>query len=267
MTKRGVSFPCKLFITILLFCLSASTALAEANFSVAPGVVHFDLTRPRTQSFLITNVGDERIRLLIKPIYFAVNSKSLNAGEPLEITDGFQDNLSKFTLVSPRILSLKPGDRRKVRVSIRPRRNLIPGDYRSHLLISAIGRKQIARGGNSGSGGLKINLTVRMETAVAVYGRVGIPKFDLRWECNKSKDNQLLLRVRNGSNWRFSGWFTLFEFQKGSPKPLLTARLVSLGQTNKTIPLKIVPEKKLEIRWGETKEKLDSGLTRCELDG
>ncbi len=258
---------------LTLICLYSTSVSAAASFSVAPGILKFDLIRPKTQPFLVKNNGDERIRIIIKPIYFALGSRFFRAGEPISAEDATgdttNDDLTSYILLSPRVLSLKPGQRRTVRISIRPPSTLTPGDYRGHLLIRTLeGKPKTVRQTRRTADGkeISINLKIKLETAIAVYGRVGEPEIKLEWECRQNEEGILELLAINRSAWMFKGWVGAYDSGKGeNSDPLDVGRVISFRESKRPITLKAKPLPKLMLRWGEEKDNLDMGRTDCTL--
>jgi P pilus assembly chaperone PapD len=126
---------------ILLIFLAAffitSSALSNSLFIVAPGVLHLNLKKKRpVESFIVRNTGSERLRLRLTPIYYPINSRSMNMGTPL--TKEILDDISKNLIVAPRIVSLKPGQKRTIRVAFRKNKKFEPGDYRAHVLVKSV---------------------------------------------------------------------------------------------------------------------------------
>ncbi|MFT4929689.1 MAG: hypothetical protein ACI8WB_005824 [Phenylobacterium sp.] len=207
-------------------------SLAKNSFLVAPGIVEFDLKKPATRSFIITNDGDEAIRLNIKPIYFDIADRTMAMGEHLTKTTKDIENITGAIRISPRRLSLKPGQRRDIRVSIRPKKNLPDGDYRSHLLVQML---QVAHVLSSpmpqNSGGVGMDINVKMETAVAIYGSKGQGSPTLNFFCQQNPANgKLMVKIVNPTIWRFDGPISI----TANNTPIFNQRLVRLRDSSKT---------------------------------
>ncbi len=242
---------------------------AVSSFAVAPGVLEFDLSNPKTGSFVIRNNGDESIRLMIQPVYFAVDSKSLKAGIALHPQTKFQEDISSLVAVSPRILVLKPSQRRTIRVSVRQPDPLFEGDYRAHLLIRTLKRKHSGRRrrNRDDAKGTTIHLNIKMETAVAVYGRYGKPKTELQWECQRDKEGRLQLIAINESKWLYKGWVGTFKYSDlTSSSHLETQRLFSSRESSRRLKFNHSTQETIHIRWKQTEESSWSGYRRCRLN-
>ena len=252
---------------IILWVMIAPVVFAKNSFLVAPGRVDFDLSRPVTQSFIITNNGDGRIRLSIEPVYFAIDSRSLAAGEPLDKVHPEKDDLRPYIRVSPRALSLKPGQRRDIRISIRPPADLAQGDYRAHLLVRMLETAvtQEMQTGPEGSIGMKID--IKMETAVAVYGHVGERQAQFDVACSRNDDGEMLFDITNPSRWRFEGWFNVFNGSNDQGLPLTRFYVNSLRESRRTVNSKWKPDRTgaFQVRWTD-KSGEKSGQFICGLE-
>ena len=254
-------------IVIILFFFN-SPLFGAAFFSVAPGVIEFNLKKHQTKSFIVSNSGDERIRLIVRPIYFAIDSKSLRAGIAIDPETANQDDLTKAILISPRVMVLSPGQKRTVRISIRTKKELSPGDYRTHLLISTMeGRKSVSdqSASSSGTEGMSIDLNIRMETAIAIYGRVGTADTKLDWRCGKNSQGIFFVQTINQSNWNFRGWLGIYGPEENS-ELITEVRLVSLRNSVRTIPIKNPPATPFNIRWGYDPKTHNISQFLCQLE-
>ncbi len=230
--KHSLIILTTLFISELLLL---PTALAKNSFLVAPGRVDFDLSRPKTQSFIITNNGDERIRLKIEPIYFEIDSKSLGAGTHLKPDTAQLENLTPYVRVSPKSLSLAPNQRRDIRISIRTPQDLPEGDYRSHLLVSMMETARVvgteADPDDPNSVGMELSL--KMETAVAIYGHKGKRAGSVNIDCVAGEDG-LSIKLTNPTVWRLDGKASVFA-ANNLQNALATSFFVSLRESEKII--------------------------------
>ena len=196
-------------LALLLVAIACPPAVAGNSFLVAPGRIDLDISRPVTQSFIITNNGDGPIRIVIKPVYYEIDARALAAGHPINPDVDVQDDLTGFMRLSPRALNLKPGQRRDVRVSIRPPANMPDGDYRAHLLVkmlTPIGNIESKLDAEGAPDGIQMQIKINLETAAAIYGHRG--KRDpnqVSFSCTRAEDGQLLLDARNPSKWRVEG--------------------------------------------------------------
>lgn len=227
---RGLIFTCALLLSMQL--------QAKNSFLVAPGLVEFDLTKPTTQSFIITNDGDEPIRLTINPIYFDIGDPSLNMGKHLSDQTRDVEDITKSVRISPKRLSLNPGQRRDIRVSIRPDKSLEDGDYRTHILVQMLETAQVIQtAATEDTNGVGMEIAVKMETAVAIYGKKGESKPEVEFQCTANIDSgSLTLRTVNSTQWRFDGQVQLINSNQGTT-PIFDGRVVSLRGSSRDIDI------------------------------
>lgn len=251
----------------LLSTLFAPLAFSKNSFLVAPGRVDFDLSRPVTQSFIITNNGDDKIRLAIEPIYFAIDSKSLAAGEPLDKQHADKDNLSDLIRVSPRTLSLSPGQRRDIRISVRAPATIEEGDYRAHLLVRMLETAMVQKMAVEETSAIGMEIKIKMETAVAIYGHKGQrdPQFSVR--CVKNEDGFFALDINNPSRWRFEGWFNIFDQATAETGlPITRKHVNSLRESRRTFSTQWQADGSgpFVVRWNDISGNV-SGQINCTL--
>ncbi|MBC5851365.1 hypothetical protein [Vibrio metschnikovii] len=180
--------------------LSSAAASASTSFLVAPGRLEFDIDKPLTKTFIVTNTGSEQIRLEIDPQYLEIGEEGLRAGE--HIKDGVADieNIESHIRVAPKVLNLKPGQRRDVKVRIVSKQE-DAGDYRSHIIVKMKENAAQASVGTE-TEGVNMNLDIKFETAIAVYGRKGDIVTDYAMNCGKGA-----IEIKNNSPYKLDGEF------------------------------------------------------------
>lgn len=250
----------------------SANIMAKNSFLIAPGRLEIDLAQPKTVSYIVTNNGDGKIRLSVKPVYFPVNSRSLAAGEPLDPATTMDDDIHKLIRISPRKLSLRPGQRRDIRVSIRPRPNMKHGDYRAHLLVSMEETAQELgnKGKGDGKSSVGMKLSLKMETAVAIYGTLGKKQPELKFECLQDKNKNVVLAASNISPWRFDGWLRVYRKKTGAKgKPLAKIRLNSVRMSKRYVHSKWKPKGTgpYIITWADLNSDKPWGKSSCSISG
>lgn len=256
----------RISLLLLIFTCFIPNTWSKNSFLVAPGRVDFDLKRPTTQSFIITNNGDGPIRLTIEPIYLEIDSKSMSAGEHLKPETAKLEDLTNSIRVSPRRLSLSPGQRRDIRISLRPSAELTEGDYRTHLLVKMMEVARTIDSGSEDEGSLGMKLNIKMETAVAIYGHKGDRKPSLNASCDINNNN-LNVTVVNPSVWRFDGFIQVFKSNGPTDTPLYENRLISLRESKKQHLTDFTPTDKgpFLIRFLDFKEREEINSINCRL--
>jgi len=253
---------CLLILTSILY----SQAWARNSFLVAPGRIDFNLTRPNTQSFIITNNGDDSIRISIEPLYLEIDSKSLAAGTHLNDEVAAKENLSSYLRVAPKRLSLKPGQRRDVRISLRPPPNLEEGDYRTHLLVRMLDTAHTLKSEADGEQSVGMELQIKMETAVAIYGHKGKKDPKLEISCGLDDETKYFeLDIVNPSVWRFDGFIEVTT--DSSTEPVFKDRLISLRESRKTLGSRWQPSTKgpFNIRLLDFESETEVSTSSCSI--
>ena len=128
----------RFFIFTIFLFIFFNSGYAKNSFLVAPTKIIVNLDKPSVNTFIVINNGDQNIRVTAQPIYFENGSASLPLGENLFKEKGDYDNLAKYIKVSPPVVSLKKGQKRQVRVAIRPLKNIPKGEYRAHILFKML---------------------------------------------------------------------------------------------------------------------------------
>jgi len=196
-----------LFLAILIIIPYGN---AKNSFSVAPTKVEVDLSKPRTESFVVSNSGDDPIRVEASIIYFPVDSKDLNNGIALNPETSKLDSLEKNIIVSPRLVSLGVREQRVIRISVRPPADMKTGEYRAHILFQMLELSETQKKSIENAAGKKVgmNLSFKLEMAASVIGLNGIPDPKIKGKCQLI-NNKIILEALNPSVWRFDGWIQL----------------------------------------------------------
>ncbi|MDF1654625.1 MAG: hypothetical protein P1U34_05880 [Coxiellaceae bacterium] len=246
--------------------LISSVGLAQRSFLVAPTHVNIDLAHRKIQTFIVSNTGDDRVHIKIKPIFMPVASHSLQLGQALFPKKEKSYDLSSYIMVSPRALSLSPGEEREVRMSINPPHDLASGAYRSHLLFHMIHANQqpVNAKGSANKKAIKFNLNMMMEMAISIYGTKGSGVTKLAFQCHRLKDGHLAIAATNESPWRFEG--TLKVTPLAEHKANTPVDLVLLRDSKRQLQTKIQAHAKQYIlNWQADPPYQGQGKAVCNL--
>lgn len=239
-------------LAILLLLLNCSIALAGASFSVAPGRVSVDLSKPNTTTFIIRNNGDQRIHLRVIPTFFPLESKALRGGISLAKDNESATSLKPYMIVSPEALSLEPGEQREVRVSVHPPANLAAGTYRAHVEVKMLEVARVAKiKSKQQQVGMALNLMLEM--AVAVYGHKGDGQAKLHFTCHEDNTHHLVLNVTNKTPWHFTGTLNVLYRNSIRSRAQLTVYRQSI--TNKSLNWYPGRRHHLSLRWRADKSQ------------
>jgi hypothetical protein len=183
---------------------------------VAPSRTIIDYPAHQSSHFIITNTCDEAIRLSAEAVFFELDSPALEAGTLLEKTSTHIDDLTPYLWISPRVLNLKPGESRHIRLSLKIPPTLAEGDYRAHILLKTLDTK---RSQEETEPGVALHLTMNVETAVAVYAHLGTPHLDttsppsITHHCY-TRNDKLFIEAINHSNYNLEGTVGLWDGAK-----------------------------------------------------
>jgi hypothetical protein len=257
-------------VLVGLFLFLSTILPAKNSFLVAPTSAEIDLKKPVTLSFIVTNSGDDNIRLSISPIYFGIGSKFMPPLKPLDAETSKDDSLVPFMKVSPKIISLKPTEQRTIRVSVRPTKELKEkkGEYRAHVLFAMLDiAETLGQKKKPGEKGIGVQLSFKSQTGVVIYGSVEKGDPDLVPECSISSNGKLKVKIKNKGLWRFDGWLRIYD-PKDKEKKLVEDRIFMTKQTFKEELLNWKPEdgtKSVEIDWVPLDTKRKSFKTTCKI--
>ncbi len=241
--------------------------LSAANtFLVAPTSAEISLERPNTLSFVVTNNGTGQVRVAISPIYFPVDSKFMPTAKPLNASTTKEDDLSSLMVVSPKVVSIKPGEQRTVRVSVRPKPGLKEGEYRAHVLFSMldVADSVKVKGKGKGEEGLSMKINFKSETAVVIYGTVGKGSANLATSCNVLKNGKTKVKITNSGKWRFDGWLRIYD----GDKKLADEKVFMTRESIRDTVLNWAPKDEkgpVNIKWVPLDEKKKGFTTTCSI--
>lgn len=198
--------------TVAASLFTSAPTLADHSFLVAPGRIEAELKSQTTRTVIVTNTGTDSIRLEIFPEYLAIGNEKgqLNVGESHLSNQAATESLADYITVSPKVLKLKPGQRRDVKVNIngkrsRTNKNAKPikedGDYRTHLIVRMKETAATKKVEDPDNDGLSMNLDIKFETAIAIYGRLGEADYSkVKASCNNG-----IFSLENGSDYKIDG--------------------------------------------------------------
>ncbi len=239
------------FCGVILF--NYSNLFAKNSFFVAPTRVEFNMNSSKISSFIVSNNGSERIRIRVRPIYYNPNAKVMNIGKNLPSNQDGKDSLVPYIRISPQTFSLMPGMRRTLRTAISPNKDLPDGEYRAHLIVSMLEVATQMRSNEEKKDGIGMNLSFKMESAVAIYGSKGEGTFNLELEKCIRDGKKLKILITNKGKWRFDGWLHIKDDNKYSEKK----KLFLLRETKRLFPVGDISSKinKLHLSWSDMNGK------------
>lgn len=241
--------------TIILLLGLAQSVLAASQLMVTPTRVVFD-GKSRTAQVTVINSGDTtgtyRISLVNKRMTLDGQFEPAKQPQPGEL---FADKMIRF---APRQVVLEPGKSQVVRLSLRKRANMKPGEYRSHMLFNAIPQdagadiNSIAKNDN-----ISIKLTAIVSIAIPVIVRHGDTEVSVSFESiqyqpAKQPDAtpQLMMEIsRSGNRSVYGDLLSEFVADNGSSTVVARVNGVAVYTPNASrrisLPLKPPPGVKL----------------------
>ncbi|MCX6112717.1 MAG: hypothetical protein NTY22_05480 [Proteobacteria bacterium] len=186
------------------------------------------------------------------------------AAKPLDSATTTKDDLSSYMIISPKVVSLKPGEQRTVRVSVRPRADAFKeGEYRAHVLFSMLDVAETIQT-KAEKEGVSMKLNFKSETAVVVYGSIGKGLAELKTACNILKNNKTKITITNAGKWRFDGWLRILD----GDKKLTEDKIFIVRESIRDTVLNWAPKDTkapIKITWVPLDEKKKSFTTTCSI--
>jgi hypothetical protein len=235
---------------------ASSPAGGPGGFLVMPTRIVFE-GRSRSGEVTLVNTGSEPASYRITLTHMRMSE----SGEVREITSGrmpgelFADSLVRF---SPRQVDLEPRASQTVRFQLRKPAELLPGEYRSHLLIRAIPPPRPAdpqSGATAGSGSIRFQLTPVYSAAIPVIVRHGanaasVALVELRLDGGAAERPVLALQIRRGGERSVYGDLTVTHVpDAGAPRVIGRVRGLAVYTPNAfrwaRIPLDVRPGERL----------------------
>lgn len=194
----------KLVLTLLLFCCWK----VSANLMITPTRIAFE-ERQRIERVTIINNGD------------VTKSYRLEFQEKLALKEGGYANFaeqkmnpmaaSHFVRISPRQVTLGPGERQVIKLAVRRKANMEQGEYRSHLLFREL---------PSDKGKLQegINIDVLMSYSIPVVLRIGKTHPQIRLEdviLSSAKSGRQEITVLLSRTGKYSSFGELSAYWQG----------------------------------------------------
>jgi P pilus assembly chaperone PapD len=170
------------FSSLILF-----SGKASAQMSISPLVIEAQADRGQAQGMIaITNTSNTlfRVRVYAEPFTYSRDAgfQTLPANSP--------NNLTPYLQFSPRELTIKPGESRRVRLIGRLAPNLAEGEYRAVVFNETLNESKDSAGNN---------VTLATRIGVTFYVRKGniAPKLAVDRGSFNARQKQIQLLVRN----------------------------------------------------------------------
>ncbi|MCV2885898.1 fimbria/pilus periplasmic chaperone [Aestuariibacter sp. AA17] len=215
MLKKYVS------LTTLLTLLMLTSSLAWSNLLIYPVRVSFD-EQERSATLTLTNTSQQTNTYRLE----WQENKALSEGGYTKLSEEEAKRLpiaSPMLRFSPRQVTLKPGQRQVIKLSLRRPRNLDEGEYRSHILFKALPPKQTEE--QQRATAMQINMVMSFAVPITIQqGRydasVSLEDATIHYSASKQTGHVSLNLVRQGIH-SASGNISAYWTPKGGKERLL----------------------------------------------
>jgi P pilus assembly chaperone PapD len=241
-------------VTLTLSALTLFPSLAKAQVSVSPLIIESKAERGQAQAMItVTNTSNvpTRVRVYAEPFTY-----SRDAG--FEVLSSTPTDLTKYLQFSPRELTIKPGESRRVRLISRLAPNLPDGEYRAVIFNESLNETRNSEGNS-------VALVARI--GVTFYVRKGelSPKLAVSGASFNQEQKQIQLLVNNsgqatarpGVNWTLKRGETVVKTGKLDPASIVpeSERNLLLQYPSKDDPVPTPGEYQLsgDLIWGDDK--------------
>ncbi|MDD5090799.1 MAG: hypothetical protein PHQ23_07755 [Candidatus Wallbacteria bacterium] len=235
---------------LILFAgvINISAADIIDNYTVSPPILEVDLDREISGYFNVENNSDQPHRINIEVSYF--KPEEIFAGVHTQPDVAGTEDIAGLVVVSPRVINLPAGQKRKVRFTVKPdgvRRP--PGEYRANLVFKPVPDKKPEPGVNSEGVSMRINwiLEIRLPVYVTIgkRGPAGITANGVLTQENGK--HFVRLDVGNETVWRYPVEFNVYD-KSGK---IGSSRKVVLRQTKRDVSIELSrePEGALLVKW------------------
>ncbi|KZX00450.1 hypothetical protein JL49_11165 [Pseudoalteromonas luteoviolacea] len=162
-----------LFLVIGLLIIGLVSNFVHASLMISPTRVVFDERQRTAKVFLINNSQEEKTyRLGWKEKY------ALPTGGYRDLTADEVGSwrLSQLIRMTPKQIHLAPGERQLVKLALRRKQGMAPGEYRSHLFFQALPTEKSV---TSKAIGINLNMILSYSIPVLYRKQTSVPKVNL----------------------------------------------------------------------------------------
>lgn len=194
-------------LTVMCVLLTAFfSQMALANLLISPTRVTFDERQRSAKVTVINNSDEQRTYRVVWS-----EKQALPAGGYNNLAQVTANSLSPMTRLSPKQVTLAPGEKQTVKIAIRKPKGLQPGEYRSHLLFQALPNENTEQ-----KSGIQINMIMSFSIPViyreqAEQPKVTITQAKIIKNSNQSKP-QIEVQLQRHNN--FSSYGKLSAYVK-----------------------------------------------------
>ncbi|WP_392343981.1 molecular chaperone [Pseudoalteromonas prydzensis] len=157
-------------LTVMCVLLTAFfSQMALANLLISPTRVTFDERQRSAKVTVINNSDEQRTYRVVWS-----EKQALPAGGYNNLAQVTANSLSPMTRLSPKQVTLAPGEKQTVKIAIRKPKGLQPGEYRSHLLFQALPNENKEQ-----KSGIQINMIMSFSIPVVYREQAEQPEVNI----------------------------------------------------------------------------------------
>lgn len=234
-------------LIFIAFLSAASNAHAAAQLMVSPTRIVFEGNERSKQVNLINNGSDTgrfRISFVRRNMTADGRFEEVAEDEP----GLYSDEIVRF---SPRQVTLQPGQSQTIRLMLRKKRDMQPGEYRSHMMFQSLpdpSATDIEQLSNSNSKSLTVQLIPVVGITIPVIVRhgnlgstVSLSDFELKQDNTVRGQQTLSLKLNREGNSSAYGDFRVY-FSPSGGQPTI------VGQINGVAVYTPLPSRTVDIR-------------------
>lgn len=213
-------------IKILVLCLTAFSFFAQANLVIHPIRVQFG---PAERSTEVTLLNDSKETTTYRLEWREKQAKPSGGYVDLkgEAVKGFPV-ASSMVRFSPRQVTLKPGERQTIKLSLRRPARLNDGEYRSHLMFKALPPPTALRDPNDQVAGLTMQMNLVKSFSIPVIVQQGnvdsAVKFDsaqIHYNASTPEGSAVTVSMSHNSKYSVHGDIDAFWTPNGGKEQLI----------------------------------------------
>lgn len=250
---------------ILIVLMAFTSFWVQANLIIHPIRVQFS---PGMRSTEVTLLNDSQKTNTYRLEW--QERKAIAGGGYSEVSEAEMKNLpiaSSMLRFTPRQVTLKPGERQTIKLSLRRPARLADGEYRSHLLFKALPPPSSLAQPDEQTAGLTMRLNLVTSFAIPVVvqqgnvnPQVSMSNAQIRYNAAEPAKSTVLVDINNVGNFSSYGDIEAYWTPQGG-KEVLIAKNASFSvwpELNKT---------SVELLWVGTNFALTSGKLRVLYKG
>lgn len=166
-----------LIVTLALLAVCWPRFAGAASFQVSPTRFEFSLDKRFTNFFTITNNSESTLRIRIYPKFIEFGE----GGKFMEKVGHIHD-LSRWMVFNPRLVTIRTKQKRIIRFSVRPPKEIDTGEYRAVVFFEELPAEAKGSFKAGKTPGVTLDLKLLTRLGVTLYGLRGEAKIEAKFE-------------------------------------------------------------------------------------